>query len=76
MGNMDISKLYTTIAADRDHEARMCAAYAGRQLWDLAAEHARKCRQLDEKLTAVLEGRGKDYGISQTDSSGNGTILQ
>jgi len=61
---MDISKLYNRIAGDRDHEARMCAEYCRAGLWDLAAERARVCRALDEKLTAILEGRGADYGIN------------
>ena len=60
---MDIAKLFERVQAERDHEALMCVAYCSRSLWDFAAEHARKARQLDEKLNAILEGRGSDYGI-------------
>ena len=74
---MDISKLYDRVARDRDHEAMLCVAYCNQGLWDLAAERARKCRQLDEKLTAILEGRGAEYGISQNaDGASNVTQIR
>jgi hypothetical protein len=62
---MDISKLYNRVAADRDHEARMCVAYCNAGSWDEAAARARRVFLLDEKLIAILEGRGADYGITQ-----------
>lgn len=61
---MDIPKLFSAVQADRDHEARMCAAYCAAGSWDLAAARAKKVEQLQDKLDAIVEGRAKEfYGI-------------
>jgi phage protein D len=49
--------VYAQLAADRDHQARLCAELCTSGAWDQAAAAARKYQQLEARCDAVVVGR-------------------
>lgn len=53
----NLVNIYAQLAADRDHQARLCAELATTGAWDQAAAAARKYQQLASRCDAVVVGR-------------------
>lgn len=51
-----LTDIYSQVAADRDHQARMCAEFALDGSWDMAATAARKYQALSERCSAIITG--------------------
>jgi hypothetical protein len=52
-----LTDVYTQLAADRDHQARLCAELASTRAWDQAAAAAAKYQALAARCDAVVVGR-------------------
>lgn len=52
-----LTDVYAQLAADRDHQARLCAELASTGAWDQAAAAAKKYQQLAARCDAVVVGR-------------------
>jgi len=52
-----LTDVYTQLAADRDHQARLCAELCTTGAWDQAAAAARKYQALESRCDAVVVGR-------------------
>ena len=52
-----LTDVYSQLAADRDHQARLCAELCSTGNWDLAAAAARKYQTLEARCNAVVVGR-------------------
>ena len=60
-----LTEIYATLAADRDHAARLCAELALSGAWDDAAAAARKYHQLQRRCDQIIEGSTWiDAGVS------------
>lgn len=52
-----LTDVYAQLAADRDHQARLCAELCTSGAWDLAAAAAKKYQALEARCDAVVVGR-------------------
>jgi hypothetical protein len=52
-----MTEVYAQLAADRDHQARLCTEFVLSGEWDQASGAGRKYRQLAEQCERVIEGR-------------------
>lgn len=52
-----LSDVYAQLAADRDHQARLCAELAAVGAWDQAAAASKKYLALQSRCDAVVVGR-------------------
>jgi len=52
-----LTDVYAQLAADRDHQARLCAELCLSGAWDHAAAAARKYEALEKRCDAVVVGR-------------------
>lgn len=52
-----LTDVYAQLAADRDHQARLCAELATTGAWDAAAAAARKYQALQARCDAVVVGK-------------------
>lgn len=48
--------MYAQLAADRDHQARLCAELCLSGAWDQAAAAARKYNAIQQRCDAVVSG--------------------
>lgn len=51
-----LSDVYSQLASDRDHEARLCAELCLSGAWDDAANAARRYQMLQRRCDAVVLG--------------------
>lgn len=52
-----LTDVYSQLASDRDHQARLCAELCSSGAWDAAAAAARKYQALEARCDAVVVGR-------------------
>lgn len=52
-----LTDVYSQLASDRDHQARLCAELCSSGAWDAAAAAAKKYQQLEARCNAVVVGR-------------------
>lgn len=51
-----LTDVYSQLAADRDHQARLCAELCLSGAWDTAAAAARKYQALVKRCDAIVTG--------------------
>lgn len=62
-----LTDVYATLAADRDHQARLCAELVLSRAWDEAGAAARKYLAIQQRCDAIVTGTPWiDEGVSRS----------
>lgn len=65
-----LTEVYAQLAADRDHQARLCAELVLSRAWDEAGRAARKYLAIQQRCDAIVTGTPwiDSTGVSNVDA--------